>query len=60
MDTSSVRVPIAFVDDHPIYRQGLANVFRAEERFKVVAEGDHRPKRCGSPLTIAREYCFLI
>lgn len=30
---------IALVDDHPIYRQGLAAVFRAENRFKVVAEG---------------------
>jgi DNA-binding NarL/FixJ family response regulator len=46
---------IAIIDYHPIYRQGLAAVFRAEPRFKVVAEGAcsteaveiataHRPK----------------
>jgi len=39
MDTNSDRVPIALVDDHPIYRHGLAAVFRAEARFNVVAEG---------------------
>jgi two-component system, NarL family, nitrate/nitrite response regulator NarL len=39
MDTNSDRVPIAFVDDHPIYRHGLVAVFRAEERFNVLAQG---------------------
>ena len=39
MDTNVDRVSIALVDDHPIYRHGLAAVFRAEARFKVVAEG---------------------
>ena len=39
MDTSADRVSIALVDDHPIYRHGLAAVFRTEMRFKVVAEG---------------------
>jgi DNA-binding NarL/FixJ family response regulator len=39
MDTNSDRVPLALVDDHPIYRHGLAAVFRAEGRFTVVAEG---------------------
>lgn len=33
------QVSLALVDDHPIYRHGLAAVFRAEPRFKVVAEG---------------------
>ncbi|MGY4600466.1 DNA-binding NarL/FixJ family response regulator [Bradyrhizobium sp. GM22.5] len=39
MENSSEQATIAIVDDHPIYRQGLASVFRAEARFKVVAEG---------------------
>jgi DNA-binding NarL/FixJ family response regulator len=39
MDTNVDRVSIALVDDHPIYRHGLAAVFRAEDRFNVVAEG---------------------
>src|ERR1700720_3215550 len=33
------QVSLALVDDHPIYRHGLAAVFRAEHVFKVVAEG---------------------
>jgi DNA-binding NarL/FixJ family response regulator len=55
MDTPLEQASIAIIDDHPIYRQGLAAVFRAEARFKVVAEGasstealeivrSHRPK----------------
>ncbi|MET4449159.1 two-component system nitrate/nitrite response regulator NarL [Bradyrhizobium sp. GM2.2] len=39
MENSSEQATIAIVDDHPIYRQGLTAVFRAEARFKVVAEG---------------------
>lgn len=39
MDTQLEQASIGIVDDHPIYRQGLAAVFRAEARFKVVAEG---------------------
>jgi DNA-binding NarL/FixJ family response regulator len=55
VDTPFEQASIAIIDDHPIYRQGLAAVFRAEARFKVVAEGassteavditrSHRPK----------------
>lgn len=55
MDTQYEQASIAIIDDHPIYRNGLAAVFRAEGRFKVVAEGgsstealeiarSHRPK----------------
>jgi two-component system nitrate/nitrite response regulator NarL len=40
MDSNVDRVSIALVDDHPIYRHGLAAVFRAEARFNVVAEGE--------------------
>jgi two-component system, NarL family, nitrate/nitrite response regulator NarL len=39
MDNNVDRVSIALVDDHPIYRHGLAAVFRADGRFNVVAEG---------------------
>lgn len=39
MEMLNEQATIAVVDDHPIYRQGLAAVFRAEPRFKVVAEG---------------------
>src|SRR5262245_19672392 len=39
MDTPFEQASIAIIDDHPIYRQGLAAVFRAETRFKVVGEG---------------------
>jgi two-component system nitrate/nitrite response regulator NarL len=39
MNSNVDRVSIALVDDHPIYRHGLAAVFRAEARFSVVAEG---------------------
>jgi two-component system nitrate/nitrite response regulator NarL len=55
MDSLIQQASIALVDHHPIYRHGLAAVFRAEARFKVVAEGassteafdiaaNHRPK----------------
>jgi DNA-binding NarL/FixJ family response regulator len=55
MDSLIEQASLAIVDDHPIYRQGLAAVFRAEPRFKVIAEGAsstealeiakaHRPK----------------
>lgn len=55
MDTPIEQASIAIIDDHPIFRQGLAAVFRADPRFKVVAEGAsstealdvakvHRPK----------------
>jgi DNA-binding NarL/FixJ family response regulator len=55
MDPLVEQASIAFVDGHPIYRHGLVAVFRAESRFKVVAEGasstdaleiakTHRPK----------------
>jgi len=33
------RISIAVVDDHPIFRQGLAAVLRNEPRFRLVAEG---------------------
>lgn len=39
MEMLSEQATIAIVDDHPIYRQGLVAVFRAEARFKIVAEG---------------------
>jgi two-component system nitrate/nitrite response regulator NarL len=39
MDRLSEQASIAIIDDHPIYRQGLAAVFRAEPRFKIIAEG---------------------
>jgi two-component system, NarL family, nitrate/nitrite response regulator NarL len=39
MDPLIEQASIALVEDHPIYRHGLAAVFRAENRFKVVAEG---------------------
>jgi DNA-binding NarL/FixJ family response regulator len=39
VDTIVDQVSIAIIDDHPIYRQGLAAVFRGEPRFRVLAEG---------------------
>jgi two-component system nitrate/nitrite response regulator NarL len=39
MDLLVQQASIALIDHHPIYRHGLAAVFRAEARFKVVAEG---------------------
>lgn len=36
----SVAITIAVVDDHPVYRAGVVELFRGEPGFHVVAEGD--------------------
>lgn len=33
-------ITIAIIDDHPIYRQGLAHTLDAESDFKVIGEGE--------------------
>jgi DNA-binding NarL/FixJ family response regulator len=39
MDSDAEPISIALVDNHPIFRHGLAAVFEADAHFKVVAEG---------------------
>lgn len=34
-----LRTTLVIVDDHPVFRQGLRNLFATEEDFQVIAEG---------------------
>ncbi len=39
VDDALHKITVLIVDDHPVFRQGLRNLFATEEDIKVVAEG---------------------
>ncbi len=51
------RITLVIVDDHPVFRQGLRNIFSTESDIELIGEGGAASRLLNSYAIFSRMFC---